>query len=157
MKKIVFLLISIIHFGVRVSEAQLITPTVIASQGDYFSNADGSLSWTLGEIMTETYTTSTIIFTQGFQQPLRTTLVPSVPDVFSLYPNPFHYFINITLSLSDGQLQVFNVLGQYIGNWALYPGKNEIDLNGLAIGMYVATIITSNDGIKKSYKIIKSE
>ena len=49
--------------------AQSIERDVVASSGDYFEGADISLSWTLGEIATETYTGVDNIITQGFQQP----------------------------------------------------------------------------------------
>lgn len=49
--------------------AQSIEREVVASSGDYFENANFSLSWTIGEIATETYTGIDNILTQGFQQP----------------------------------------------------------------------------------------
>ena len=49
--------------------AQSIERDVVASSGDYFENANGSLSWTLGELATETYISGNAILTQGFQQP----------------------------------------------------------------------------------------
>ena len=48
--------------------AQSIERDVVAGSGDYFEGTNGSLSWTLGEIATETYTAGNIILTQGFQQ-----------------------------------------------------------------------------------------
>lgn len=49
--------------------AQSLSPQVIASSGGYYSNGSGSLSWTLGETMTETFTSGSPQLTQGFQQP----------------------------------------------------------------------------------------
>ena len=49
--------------------AQTTSPEIIASSGAYFSNASGSLSWTLGEPVTETFINGSNILTQGFQQP----------------------------------------------------------------------------------------
>ncbi|MBN1340491.1 MAG: hypothetical protein JXA03_14270 [Bacteroidales bacterium] len=51
------------------SHAQSIERDVVASSGDYFENGGISLSWTLGELATETYMAGNIILTQGFQQP----------------------------------------------------------------------------------------
>jgi len=48
--------------------AQTVSPEVISTSGDYFSNASASLSWTLGELATETLTAGNITLTQGFQQ-----------------------------------------------------------------------------------------
>ena len=41
---------------------------VITTAGDYHSAASGSLSWTLGEVLTETYSTGLNSLTQGFNQ-----------------------------------------------------------------------------------------
>jgi len=54
--------------------AQSVSPEVISSAGDYYEGANASLSWTLGEIATETYSNGTNILTQGFQQPYGITL-----------------------------------------------------------------------------------
>jgi hypothetical protein len=42
---------------------------VISSSGDYFEGSNASISWTLGEIATETFTNGSVVLTQGFQQP----------------------------------------------------------------------------------------
>jgi len=49
--------------------AQSIHREVIASSGDHFVGANASISWTLGEIATETLTDGNYILTQGFHQP----------------------------------------------------------------------------------------
>ncbi len=51
------------------AEAQTLSPSVIPSAGGYFSAANGSLSWTLGETVTPTLTAGSNMLTQGFQQP----------------------------------------------------------------------------------------
>jgi len=55
--------------GVLICSAQSIERDVVASSGDYYEGANISISWTLGEIATETYNNGTNILTQGFQQP----------------------------------------------------------------------------------------
>jgi hypothetical protein len=48
--------------------AQFITPDVVASSGAHFNTGNTQLSWTLGEPLTDTYTTGGNILTQCFQQ-----------------------------------------------------------------------------------------
>lgn len=67
MKNLFVLAISLLISGLI--SAQSIERDVVASSGDYFDNGSVSLSWTLGEIATETYTAGNVILTQGFQQP----------------------------------------------------------------------------------------
>ncbi len=55
--------------GAIICNGQSIERSVVGSSGDYFEGTNISLSWTLGEIATETYTSGNTIITQGFQQP----------------------------------------------------------------------------------------
>lgn len=48
--------------------SQSLTPEVVSASGDYFEAVNGSLSWTLGEVATETFESGNTILTQGFQQ-----------------------------------------------------------------------------------------
>jgi hypothetical protein len=66
MNKAKTLLLLIVAF---VLSANVHTQEVIASAGGYFENEDISISWTIGETVTETFIGNDIIFTQGFQQP----------------------------------------------------------------------------------------
>lgn len=71
---------------------QSLNPSVIGSSGDYFQHSNsGNLSWTVGEITTETYENN-FILTQGFQQfYLEITPVFEASEAnfsFSVYPNP---------------------------------------------------------------------
>lgn len=66
MKKQLFLSYSLISSLVLFGQS--LEPDVISSSGDYFKIQSGSITWTLGEIATETYNSGNIILTQGFQQ-----------------------------------------------------------------------------------------
>jgi len=68
MKKITFFYLALfISMGVF---SQTLSPEVNASAGDYYTNANGSLSVTIGETVIETFIGTSAILTQGFQQPI---------------------------------------------------------------------------------------
>jgi len=72
MKKLfTFLLIVFLFFTIK---AQTTSPQVISSSGDSYITATASLSWTLGEVSTETYSGGSHTLTQGFQQPITVTI-----------------------------------------------------------------------------------
>jgi len=77
-----------------IASAQMLTPTVIASTGGFSSNANGSLSYTVGEMtMVQTFSANGNILTQGFQQPneVLTGLIDLTQGQFGsfvVYPNP---------------------------------------------------------------------
>jgi hypothetical protein len=74
-KFIRIILISILaNWPISKSNAQSLSPQVIASAGGYQSNANNSLSYTIGEVNTKTLTSPNNMLTQGFQQPYKMTL-----------------------------------------------------------------------------------
>lgn len=66
MKNLFLLLLSFMSWNLY---AQTLSPTVISSAGGYSTGTTVTLSWTLGELATETLSNGSIILTQGFQQP----------------------------------------------------------------------------------------
>jgi hypothetical protein len=72
-------LFKLLSFAIICSaQAQSLSPTVIASSGGYSTGTDVSLSWTLGEIATETYSNGSYILTQGFQQPVESIVISGI-------------------------------------------------------------------------------
>jgi hypothetical protein len=65
MKKLIVILFMLIP---GLISAQTISPEVIASSGNYFSNSAGSLSWSFGEPIIKTFDKSEAALTQGFHQ-----------------------------------------------------------------------------------------
>jgi len=84
--------------------AQSVSPEVVSSAGDYYENANVSLSWTLGEIATETYTNGNIILTQGFQQPYGITIHGIDLDVLVYLEGPYEGGSMNTIL--DGQIPI---------------------------------------------------
>lgn len=68
--------------------SQSLDRSVLASAGEYYSSPVASLSWTLGEIATETYTSANVHLTQGFQQP-DMTYVSLLVDLKEFLGGPF--------------------------------------------------------------------
>ncbi len=129
-------------------QSGLFAQEVVATSGDYNSTAQGSLSWTLGEVVTETVTNGPYILTQGFQQDYENLLeIEETQDLitFNVFPNPFTDFVTITTErdveidvyIRDAQSKV--VLSQSV----LLGGglkQTSIALSELAPGCYFVTI-----------------
>jgi len=67
MKKTPLVLIILIAF-LNV-HAQSLIPVVVSSQGGFYTSPVISVSWTIGEVMSETFSQSNHFLTQGFHQP----------------------------------------------------------------------------------------
>ncbi len=165
MKKILLLLFACCASDVLLAQSS-ITPTVISTQGDYFTSSSGTVSWTLGEIVTETLITSGNGLTQGFQQPdLRTGIYVKEIDgnILSVYPNPTMDDVVIDLSkmkAGEYQLTVIDIAGNLISTKTFSGGANEnvihLSFQNYASGTYLLVINNSKSNYKNNIKIFKT-
>lgn len=134
--------------------------TVVASGGDQMNSGSLSLSWTLGEAMTETYTASGIVVSQGFQQEgLNTTGTHDarLPFDVAVFPNPTAAAVYVTaettlpitaeLVATDGR-----VLQQRTLDFA--AGKATISLADLPAATYYLKLKAETDSFT-TFKIQK--
>jgi hypothetical protein len=85
--------------------AQSTSPTVIASSGEYFENANNSISYTLGEIATETFSNGSNILTQGFQQPVVEITITGISlDLLVYLEGPYSGSQMTTTLNSEGEI-----------------------------------------------------
>ena len=161
-KFLLYILVSV--FAVS-AHAQMLTPTVIASAGNYFTGGGVSLSYTVGELAAvQTFSSPNVILTQGFQQPNDvvksglTDVEAGLDGAFSVYPIPssgtvwFGYEFN-----EPGKVQVslLNIIGQtmdYNLNEAYTSGKevHSFDCSSFASGNYLLSVkFTNSSGQEK--------
>ncbi|HEY5824672.1 MAG TPA: T9SS type A sorting domain-containing protein [Cyclobacteriaceae bacterium] len=162
MKKICILLTCI--FVVSQVRAQTLSSFVIGSTGEQFSSATGSLEWTLGEIMTETYAKGSFYLTQGFQQPAVIT-VTSVEKIEEpklwIYPNPTDGVLHIAATESgDYQVELFNLQGQKLihKNFSI-SGDTQVqwvNLQEYTEAVYLLRISNTTTGKHSYHKVAKN-
>lgn len=149
-------------------KAQSISPSVIATTGNYSVSGGYSLSSTTGELVVPTFTNSTYVLTQGFQQPNKKLL--NVDDysneIFnvSIFPNPFADNFNIEISNANHDnfiIEIFDLLGQRLNNNFILNDVNgttkfEINTESLPIAVYMLRISTNDNKFQKVIKINKA-
>lgn len=142
--------------------AQSIEPQVIASAGEHFDNGTVQLSWTLGEVMIDTYDNGTNILTQGFHQTELT--VTSIEENLSnirlnLYPNPTSEFLNIELGNNDKDinLQLFDMSGKLIHRDVItaYTNKFVLPMNAVATGKYLVQMQSEDGQMNTTHQVVK--
>ncbi len=145
---------------------QSLSPTVIASAGDYFENGDVSLSFTVGEVAVTTLQAGDVILTQGFQQPfeLDVTGVKDQEISWSVkaYPNPVKEMLHVRFTLEKPQdftVMLLDITGkkllvkEYSG---VQPSEvKEISFGDYAPGVYFLSIISKDKTVRRIYKIQK--
>ncbi|MCW3082661.1 MAG: hypothetical protein JWP12_27 [Bacteroidetes bacterium] len=147
--------------------SQSLNLSVISSYGNFGSGATGNLSSTLGEPMVATFTASSNILTQGFEQPddAGMTAVPdnSSDQFISVYPNPATDRLSIDGITASGpvELKLTDISGrvmiqkQVTGNQS--KGEPEqLEIKDIKSGVYFLTITEKNSGkIIRTLRIIK--
>ena len=149
--------------------AQTLSPQVIASGGGFFETSIGSLSWTLGEPVTETFTNGgiNVILTQGFQQPekLSTGISEVVLDNVSvnIYPNPAETNVLLEFSYDKSDrisIEIVDMLGRTLTTDQVDVYKDQevrydLDVSNFAGGMYLVRLTNESGELLGTYKLQK--
>lgn len=165
MKKILSALAcTVFAFALQTANAQSSPQWVIGSAGAFSTFANGSMTWTIGEVMTETYSPGGNFFTQGFNQPDTMYLtVISDPDsqTIIVYPNPVVDNLVIDFSLTSGAfaIEIFDMQGNILKKEFLPANQIRfgISFHEFANGVYLLNITNTGSANRTSYKINKAE
>ena len=144
------LLIFLAKANIGCLHAQSFAPNVIGSAGTFATSASGSMAWTIGEVMIETYASNGNFFTQGFHQPTKKAMVEIsdffIPEGFSPDGDGINdvFVIRGIQDYPKNSFTIFNRWGDrvfraspYTGNWdgrSMFGLKVGGDL--LPIGTY---------------------
>src|SRR6056297_2948763 len=143
---------------------QSIARQVISTAGDYASTADVSISWTIGEPVTETFTSDNYILLQGFQQGDDYIITPpegnenGLQDIqFQIYPNPTEDLLIIELKDRPKErftVKLFSISGKLILTRPIKPYStlNYINLSSIQSGTYILKILDNNR--MRTFKLI---
>lgn len=127
-------------------QSQSLTPTVISSSGGYSVSALGSLSATATEMcMVETFSSATVILTQGFNQPAESFAgIDEIPVFFEVFPNPTSGKISITVDAKNNGpvlIRLYNLSGMVVlsVNDEAVTGPNtfDLDIGNFETGIYL--------------------
>jgi len=135
---------------------------VIATGGDYFETANGSISFTIGEVVIETIENGHNCLTQGFQQ---TTL-----NVFTdmdekplgkqwiAYPNPTNDYVKLRipdyLDHEGLRYQLCTYRGRIIKEGKIEEIETEFSFIDFPLAAFIIRVIDKNKYVK-IFKVIK--
>jgi hypothetical protein len=158
------LVASFIIFGLSfvVSKAQYCTPSIISTDGNYYANAAGSVSFTIGEPIIETYSDATNVLTQGFQQTdysfVGVDNIAPENVTIKVYPNPFQSEFTINNSgEKQSYAEITDLLGKVIYKTELTKGNNQINPGNLSDAVYLLKVYDNTGAEIQTFKMIKNQ
>lgn len=138
---------------------------VVSTQGESYSNATGSLDFTVGEVVINTATDGNNTLTQGFHQTnwKFLGLDDDAPEVqVTIFPNPTSEILNIkTSSYVNATYTLYDALGKSVLADQLSDEQTPIQVGQLAAGAYTLELNFDNSDKsspkQKTFKLIKTQ
>ena len=127
---------------------------IIGAAGEFTQAAGNTVSWTIGEVVIETFQITANHLTQGFHQ--SDLFVVSIEDYglidIQVYPNPARESVNIKSDV-ETQMSVYNNQGKLIEVKDINDNLTTMDVSHLSRGTYML-VFEANNTIAKKMKIV---
>ena len=164
-KKIIFIVQSLtmkklLLIGALALSSMTYGQEVISSQGDSYSNATGSIDFTIGEVVINTVSDGTNDLTQGFHQTNWNFLgvedhEPNYKAI--IFPNPTEDVLNIRTNMFENvTYTLYDVNGRLVLQDVLSQEQTPIQVSQLAPGAYSLTLNNQTQNLK-TFKLIKHQ
>jgi hypothetical protein len=143
--------------GVHAQEAILAT-------GGKTSGSDGSVSYSVGQVVYTLNTGTNGSIAPGVQQPYEISIVSELEEatginlLISVYPNPVTELLILKILAVDKVnlwYELYGINGQLLENKRIITDETVISLNNLVSSAYLLKIINGDQELK-SFKIIKN-
>lgn len=138
--------------------------TTITSSGNNASGSGGSVSYTIGQIVFNTFSGIKGSIAQGVQQPYEISIITAVENtedislVCIVYPNPTRSIIKLSIESYDFEnisYRLFNINGLIIQDRKVESKETEISMNNFIPSVYFLKVMKGKKEIK-TFKIIKN-
>lgn len=144
------------------SYSQDLNHFVVGTDGGFALNNKFSLSYTVGEIVTDLGrdTLNNTDLTQGFHQSYISIVSVEDHDLdvdISLFPNPAIDFLNVKISDINraNNFSIYDILGNLLSQQQIYSNELKISFSKLSTGYYIL-VFTKDDKKIKTIKVHKS-
>lgn len=162
MEKPLFPALALLLFTTALQGQVTIAPTVLASGGGTGKTDNLTISWTVGELAVATLKSTSIILTQGFQQPFEmgVGIHKDLTDwEIEVYPNPVGDEVAIRFELQQPKqflIEIQDVTGRLLNQLhagVISPGDIvRLNTSAYANGVYFLKVSTSD---RKQHPVFK--
>lgn len=156
-KKIKLVALFLFSFGIVTAQE-----AVIAAGGDA-SGSEGTVAYSVGQLVYTTYTGTVGTAAQGVQQAFEISVVSSLKGIkditltVSAYPNPTTDFLNLKVENFNNQnlsYQLFDISGKLLETKKMEGDQTKIGMSNLPHAAYFIKVTRNNEEVK-TFKIIK--
>ena len=152
-RKLLFsLLLSVCCLGAFAQPHEL-----VSASGASFKNSSGYISYSIGEVITTTLTSSSAILTQGFHQTrLRTVPVINQSAIqMSVFPNPVKDLLILQIGDPLGfDYLLYDVRGGLLERGQVLDERTEINFSALAPAIYILRVTNHKEEVRL-FQIVK--
>jgi len=162
MKKLIFFF-SFLTIGAIVN-AQTADQNVIGSAGGYDTTNNVKVSWTVGEVITETATDGNNTLTQGFHQTnltvtqIEEALINSENFSINIFPNPAVYSVSMEVtaeSIKGLKYELNDNNGKLLLKGKFTNKLEKIDFTIYQPSIYYIRIYNDKGTFSDTYKVVK--
>jgi len=135
----------------------------VQAAGSNASGSGGTVSYSIGQVVYQTFNSLNTSIAEGVQQPYEISVVTAIENVSSIcllitaYPNPTTEYLTLSISefkLSGLSFQLFDVNGKLLKNENISDTKTSIAMSNFVTSTYFLNVTRNNKTIK-TFKIIK--
>ncbi len=134
----------------------------INTAGKEISSSSGTISYSVGQVVSDTHSTTAGTINEGVQQPSEMILstietIEASYNWITTYPNPTNEKITLEIrkeKLDKFRFQLYDIKGNVLENKAIKNKQTKIMMNNLLSGTYLLKVIQNNQKIV-TFKIIK--
>jgi hypothetical protein len=136
----------------------------VNATGGVATGSDGSVNYSVGQVVYQTYAGTNGSVAEGIQQPYEISVVTEIEEakginlIVSAYPNPTTDYL--TLSIADFNAsklayQLYDINGKLLENKKLEGNQTSIVMSNLVPATYFLKVTQENKELK-TFKIIKN-
>lgn len=147
----IFLFISAFAFG---------QSNTVSAGGDAEGD-NGSVSFSIGQVVYTSAQSATGNINQGVQQPYDVGVVTGVEEIginLSVFPNPTSGLLTLTVDGEDAQplsYELFDASGRSVASKNNLSASTQISLDAFATGVYNLSVYRGNKPVK-SFRIVRN-
>ena len=141
----------------NIAVAQVSSRDILTTSGGTYTQINGTMSFSIGEIAIETASATDNKLTQGFQQGNYTILSISdekISPSISIYPNPTSNSVKVEFAESINSVKLYDMTGNLLIDKKLNATSETFDLSSFATGVYIMHVYDAKNKMY-AYKIQK--